>query len=83
MASCNGKNGFILSGDVQTPDGRERQAVARATRRATDEAEEAANTADELEVELTQTHMIQKPIMRVEVGALDARQVKNVKGGIR
>ena len=31
----------------------------------------------ELELELIQTHMTQKPVLRVEVGALGARQVKN------
>jgi len=31
----------------------------------------------ELELELIQTHMTQKPMLRVEVGALGARQVKN------
>ena len=36
----------------------------------------------ELELELIQTHMTQKPMLRVEVGALDARQAKNLKGGV-
>ena len=31
----------------------------------------------ELELELIQTHMTQKPMLRVEVGALGARQAKN------
>ena len=31
----------------------------------------------ELELELIQTHMTQKPMLRLEVGALGARQVKN------
>ena len=37
--------------------------------------------AAELELELIQTHMTQKPMLRVEVGAFDARQAK--KGGSR
>ena len=35
----------------------------------------------ELELELMQTHMTQKPMLRVEVGALGALQVKNMRGG--
>ena len=35
-----------------------------------------------LELELIQTHMKQKPILRVEMGALGARQVQNAKGGL-
>ena len=35
----------------------------------------------ELKLELIQTHMTQKPMLRVEVGALDARQAKNLKRG--
>ena len=34
----------------------------------------------ELELELIQTHMAQKPMLRVEVGALGAHQVKNMRG---
>ena len=34
----------------------------------------------ELELELIQTHMTQKPMLRVEVGALGAHQVKNIRG---
>ena len=34
----------------------------------------------ELELELIQTHMAQKPILRVEVGALGAHPVKNMRG---
>ena len=30
---------------------------------------------------LIQTHMAQKPMLRVEVGALRAHQVKNMRGG--
>ena len=41
----------------------------------------SVGTQLELEVGLIQTHMTQKPILRVEVGALGARQVKNYKGG--
>ena len=33
-----------------------------------------------LELELIQTHMAQKPMLRVEVGALSAHQVKNMRG---
>ena len=33
--------------------------------------------AEELELELIQTHKTQKPMVRVEVGALGARQAKN------
>ena len=33
----------------------------------------------ELELELTQTHMTQKPMLRVEVGALGAHQVMNMR----
>ena len=36
----------------------------------------------ELELGLIQIHMAQKPVLRVEVDALDACQVKNAKGGI-
>ena len=35
----------------------------------------------ELELELIQTHMTQKQMLRVEVGALGAHQVKNMRGG--
>ena len=42
------------------------------------EAEES--TKLELELELIQTHMAQKPMLRVEVGALGAHQVKNMRG---
>ena len=34
----------------------------------------------ELDLKLTQTHMTQKPMLRVEVGALGAHQVKNMRG---
>ena len=34
----------------------------------------------ELELELIQTHMTQKQMLRVEVGALGAHQVKNMRG---
>ena len=34
----------------------------------------------ELELELIQTHMAQKPMLRVEMGALGAHQVKNMRG---
>ena len=33
-----------------------------------------------LELELIQTHIAQKPMLRVEVGALGAHQVKNMRG---
>ena len=33
-----------------------------------------------LELELIQTHMTQKPMLRVEVGALGAHQAKNIRG---
>ena len=36
----------------------------------------------ELELELIQTHMAQKPMLRVEVGVLGAHQVKNMRGGL-
>ena len=36
-----------------------------------------AGVSTELELELIQTHMTQEPMLRVEVGALDARQAKN------
>ena len=36
----------------------------------------------DLELGLIQTHMAQKPVLRVEVGALGARRVKDVEGGI-
>lgn len=39
-----------------------------------------ASVAMELELELIQTHMTQKPMLRVEVGALGAHQVKNIRG---
>ena len=35
-----------------------------------------------LELELIQTHMTQKPMLRVEVGALGAHQVKNMRGKV-
>ena len=34
----------------------------------------------ELELELIQTHVTQKPMLRVEVGVLGAHQVKNMRG---
>ena len=34
----------------------------------------------DLELELIQTHMAQKPMLRLEVGALGAHQVKNMRG---
>jgi len=34
------------------------------------------------ELELMQTHVTLKPVLRVEVGALGAHQVKNVRGGV-
>lgn len=37
-------------------------------------------SAFELELELIQTHMTQKPTLRVEVGALGAHQVENIRG---
>ena len=36
----------------------------------------------ELELELIQTHLTQKPTLRFEVGALGARHVTGVKGGL-
>ena len=37
----------------------------------------------ELELELIQAYMTQKPMLRVEVGAIGACQVKNMRGGWR
>ena len=36
---------------------------------------------NELELELTHTHMTRKPALRAEVGALGAREAKNARGG--
>ena len=33
-----------------------------------------------MELELIQSHMAQKPLLRVEVGALGAHQVENMRG---
>ena len=41
-----------------------------------------ADQKSELELELIQTHMTQKPVLRVEVGALGARLAKSCAGTV-